>query len=209
MGKCNWNKITCTLNEIVKWPRLHPKDQLTNIVFRMFREYSSNTMVYNKLPQYCRLIPSLRHNTITAVFLFFFFSKRHFVDIALLNETCRPSESIKHLTFTNKPNNPPYEVAAVMAEGRFGQGHFPKAVSGSVDRVPRLWTGRLLRLFPPGSGARARAVDLHPTAVCHLCRFQWKIQRKTPRENAPRDWLLWKSHMWFGSYVKPNRVITE
>lgn len=104
--------------------------------------------------------------------------KRHFVDIALLNETCRPSESIKHLTFTNKPNNSPYEVAAVMAEGRFGQGHFPKTVPGSVDTVPRLWTGRLLHLFPPGSRARARAVVLHPTAVCHLCQFRWKSSAK-------------------------------
>lgn len=91
-----------------------------------------------------------------------------FVDITLLNGICRPSESINHLTFTNKPDNPPYEVAAVMTEGRFGQGDFPIAVSGRVNRVPRLRTGRLLRLFPPGSGARARAVVLHPTAVCHL-----------------------------------------
>lgn len=176
MGKFHLeqNHLHSTLNEIVKWPKTHSNGQLTMFwwwLFKVFTRIHPILWYIRNNHSICLITSSLYHNTSVLC-------KTHFVDIALLNETCRPSASLKHLTFTKKPNNPPYEVAAVMAEGRFGQGHFPKAVPGSADTVPRLWTRRLLRLFPPGSGARARAVALHPTAVCHLCQFQWKSSAK-------------------------------
>lgn len=40
-----------------------------------------------------------------------------------------------YCTFAEKPDKPPDEVTAVMTEGGFGEGHFPKAVSRSVDLV--------------------------------------------------------------------------
>lgn len=74
-----------------------------------------------------------------------------------------------YFTFTEKPDKSPDEVTAVMTEGGFGKGHFPKAVSRSVDLVLCPGARRLLCLFPPGMGAFTGTGVLKTTAnvICH------------------------------------------
>lgn len=69
--------------------------------------------------------------------------------------------------FTKESDESPNEVTAMVAESRFCEGHFPKAVSWSVDLVPCPGAWRLLCFFSPRLGALASITVLNTAAICH------------------------------------------
>lgn len=79
-----------------------------------------------------------------------------------------------YLTFTQEADEPPDEVAAVVAEGGFGQGDSPEAVARCGALVLGPETGGLLRPLLPGQGARCPAVRrvrlrrFNPAGVRHV-----------------------------------------
>lgn len=82
-------------------------------------------------------------------------------------------EKRRKVTFAQEADQPPYEVAAVVAEGGLSQGHPPEAVSRSGQPAPLSGSRVLLCLPAPrrrtGAGAAA-AADVPvflPAVLCH------------------------------------------